>query len=161
MTKRGTAFRRRRRPCSPSNRLQIKICSVYRAPWAPPNHLEFFFSSVWRVNESDQNVGCDHVPFVEYACARAYPAVSTKFEKSPFWHVAGWCAPDWLTNTAGWRLFQLVVVVARRKDYVTSSSSWVVVARRKDYVPRRNNQRPRHAQTQSAYVNSIPQGLVR
>ena len=35
-----------------------------------------------------------------------------------FWHVAGWCAPDWLKNTAGGRLFQLVVVVARRKEYV-------------------------------------------
>ena len=36
---------------------------------------------------------------------------------TPFWHVAVWCAPDWLTNTVGWRLFQLVGVVARRKDY--------------------------------------------
>ena len=49
------AFRRRRRPCSPSNRLQITIYSVCRAPWAPPNHPEFFFffffPSVLRVNE--------------------------------------------------------------------------------------------------------------
>ena len=46
LTKRGTElFRRRRRPCSPSNRLQIKIYSVCRAPWAPPNHPEFFLSS--------------------------------------------------------------------------------------------------------------------
>ena len=36
-------FRRRRRPCSPSSRLQIKIYSVCRALWAPPNHPEFFF----------------------------------------------------------------------------------------------------------------------
>ena len=34
--------------------------------------------------------------------------------------------PDWLKNTAGGRLFQLVVIVARRKDY----------------VPHRNDQRP-------------------
>ena len=32
-----------------------------------------------------------------------------------FRHVADWRVPDWLTNTAGGRLFQLVVVVARRK----------------------------------------------
>ena len=24
---------------------------------------------------------------------------------TPFWHVADWCAPDWLKNTADWRLF--------------------------------------------------------
>ena len=43
------AFRRRRSRSSPSNRLQIKIYSVCHAPWAPPNHPEFFsffFSSV-------------------------------------------------------------------------------------------------------------------
>ena len=55
---------------------------------------------------------------------------------TPFWHVAVWCAPDWAKNTAGWRLFQLVVVVARRKDY----------------GPHRNGQRPRPAQTWSAYI---------
>ena len=44
LTKNGdSAFRRRRRRCSPSNRLEIKLFSVYRAAWAPPNHAEFFF----------------------------------------------------------------------------------------------------------------------
>ena len=64
---------------------------------------------------------------------------------TPFWHVGVWCAPDWLKNTAGRRLFVVVVV-------------------RKDYVRRRNDQRPRPAQTWSVYilyVISIPQGLVR
>ena len=64
---------------------------------------------------------------------------------TPFWHVAIWCAPDWLKTIAGWRLFQLVVVVARRKDCVR----------------RQTDQRPRPARTWSAYVIDIPQGLVR
>ena len=37
--KRDRAFSRRRRPRSPSNRLQLKMYSVCRALWAPPNHL--------------------------------------------------------------------------------------------------------------------------
>ena len=57
------------------------------------------------------------------------PAIWHDF--TSFWHVAVWCAPEYLENTAGGRLFQLVVVVARRKDY----------------VPRRHDQRPRPAQT--------------
>ena len=53
---------------------------------------------------------------------------------TPFWHLAIWCAPNSLKNTTGWRRFQLVVVVARRKDYVR----------------RQTDQRPRPAQTWSA-----------
>ena len=41
---------------------------------------------------------------------------------TPLWHVADWYAPDWLKNTAGWRLFQLVVVVARRKTIRPTSN---------------------------------------
>ena len=37
------------------------------------------------------------------------------YEFTPFWHVTDCCAPDRPKNTAGGRLFQLVVVVARRK----------------------------------------------
>ena len=48
------------------------------------------------------------------------------YDFTPFWHVVDWCAPDWLKNAAGWRLVQVVVVVARRTDY----------------VPRRNDQLP-------------------
>ena len=50
---------------------------------------------------------------------------------TPFWHVAVWCTPECLENTAGGRLFQLVVVVARRKDNVR----------------RQTDQRPTPAQT--------------
>ena len=63
-----TAFSRRRRPCSPSNRLQVKICSVWRAPCTPLNHSEFFFVGVQRVNESDQKSGVSKYPFL--ACVR-------------------------------------------------------------------------------------------
>ena len=59
------------------------------------------------------------------ACARVYPAVSTKFGKYPFLARSGLVCPGLAQNTASWRLFQLAVVVARRKDY----------------VPRRNDQR--------------------
>ena len=48
--------------------------------------------------------------------ARGYtPRLYEVWEVPLFWHVGVWCAPDRLKNTAGWRLFQLVVVVARRK----------------------------------------------
>lgn len=61
-----------------------------------------------------------------------------------FWYLADWCALDLLNNAAPVRLFQLVVVVGRRKDYVT----------------RRNDQLPRRVQVLSAYMISIPQRLV-
>ena len=72
-------------------------------------------------------MGCDQVPLFSML-ARGYTPLSllslgsTPFVLhglTPFWYVAIWCAPDWLKNTAGWRLFQLVVVVARRKDYTS------------------------------------------
>ena len=89
------------------------------------------------MNESDQKWGVTKYPFLE--CLYSLPHRLYKvWELSlfgtilPFFlHVAIWCAPDWLKNTAGWRLFQLVVIVARRKDYVR----------------RQTDQRPRPAQT--------------
>ena len=141
----GHSFRRRRRPCSPANRLQIKICSVWRAPWTPSKHPEFFFffSRMYSGWTEWSKVGCDQVTLFGML-TRGYTPPSLlslgnpRFwcDFPPFWHVADWCAPDWLKNTARGRLFQLVVVVARRKDY----------------VPRRNDQRSRPAQTWSAYV---------
>ena len=111
---------------------KIKICCVCRAPWAPPDHPELvlFFSRVYsgwaRVIKSEVWAS---TPFW-HVYARVFPSVVTNFgsppfwhDFNPFWHVAVWCAPECLENTAGGRLFQLVVVVARRKDY----------------VPRRNN----------------------
>ena len=51
------AFRRRRRPCSPSNRLEIKSFRACRAAWAPPNHAEYFSLFILRMNESDKKWG--------------------------------------------------------------------------------------------------------
>ena len=53
----------------------------------------------------------------------------------PFRHVAIWCAPDWFKIVTGWRQFQVVFQVV------------VVVARRKYYVRRQIDQRARPAQT--------------
>ena len=79
-------------------------------------------------------------------CARVYPSVCTKFGKSPllarFYPFLARFGV--LRNVSKTRLFQLVVVVPRRKDY----------------VPCRNDQRPRPVWTWSAYVISIPQGKV-
>ena len=72
-----TDFRQRRRLLFPSSRLEIKICCVIRAPWDPSNHPDFFFffPSVWRVEESDQQWGMSKYSFW-HACARVYPFVS-------------------------------------------------------------------------------------
>ena len=79
------------------------------------------------MKESDQKWGVTKYSFLE--CLRE--GIPRRLGSTPLWHVAIWCAPDWLKNTAGWRLFQLVVVVARRKDNVR----------------RQTDQRPRPAQT--------------
>ena len=67
------------------------------------------------MKESDQKWGVTKYSFLE--CLRE--GIPRRLGSTPLWHVAIWCAPDWLKNTAGWRLFQLVVVVARRKDYTS------------------------------------------
>ena len=115
--------------------------------------IQSFFFFEYIVGEREWlKVGCDQVPLFGMLARGYTPPYLLSLGSTPCWHdftpfrhVADWYAPDWLKNTAGWRLVQLVVVVARRKDY----------------VPRRNDQRPGPAQTWSAYVISIPQGLVR
>ena len=150
LTKRGTppknldrkgdrAFRPRRRPRSSSNQLHIKICGVYRAPWAPPNYPECVFLLLeciagereWSKERYNQ------VPlFGMLARGHTPPSLPSLgsppfwYDFTPFWHVADWGAPDWLKKVADGQLFHLVVVVQR-----------------KDYAPRRNDQRPRPAQT--------------
>ena len=68
----GGAFRRRRRPRSPSNRPQIQTYSVCRATWAPPNHAEFFFFVLECIAGETRVI------------KSVYPAVFTKFRKYPF-----------------------------------------------------------------------------
>ena len=68
-----------------SYRLHIQICCVCRAPWDPPNHPQFlFFPGVYsgwtRVIKSGVWAS---TPFW-HAYARVYPAVPTRFGKSPF-----------------------------------------------------------------------------
>ena len=139
--KADTAFRRRRRSFSPSNRLQIKVRSVWRAPWTPPNHPESSLSLFRECIAGEREwskMGCEHVPLFDMLTRGCTPPSLLRLRSPPFWCdfppfglVADWCTPDWLKNTTGGWLFQLVVVVAGRKDH----------------VPRRNHQRPRPAQT--------------
>ena len=110
-----------------------------------PGHLPtiqsfFFFRECIAAEREWSKVGCEQVLFFGMF-TRGYTPPSLLNLGSPpfwcdfppFWHVVDWCTPDWLQNTAGGGLFQLAVVVVRRKDY----------------VPRRNDQRARSAQTWS------------
>ena len=98
---------------TPNHILQHLACSLDAS-----QPFRFFFACVWRVHKSDQNWGVSKYPF--FACLpKGIPrrlllgegSLPFWYDFTPFWHVADWCAPDWLKNTAGGRLFQLVIVV--------------------------------------------------
>ena len=57
----------------------------------------------------------DQVPRFGVLAREYTPPSLVSLGSTPFWHVADWCASDWLKNTASWRLFMLVFAVARRK----------------------------------------------
>ena len=135
------AFRRRRRPCSPSNRLQTKICSVCRAPWAPPNHPKFLFSPVYSGRTRVIKSGVwSSTPWWN-ACARVYPALLS-LGSTPF----GTILPLFGTLRIG-----VPRIGSKTPPVGHCSSSWLLWHE----VPLRNDQRPRPAQTWSAYVISI------
>ena len=70
------------------------------------------------MNENDKKWGCEQVPLFGMLTRGYTPPSLLSLGKSPllydftpFWHIVDWCAPDWLKNTAGGRLFQLVVLL--------------------------------------------------
>ena len=104
-----------------------KTIAVAMLPGLLPTIQRFPFSFVECIAGEREwsKVGCDLVPLFGMLARGYTPPSLLSVGSTPFWHnftlfwhVAIWCAPGWLKDTAGWRLFQLVVVVARRKDYV-------------------------------------------
>ena len=85
-----------------------------------PAHLptiqSFFFPRDCIAGEREwSKVGYEQVPLFGMHTRGYTPPSLLGLGSPPFWHVAKSCASEWLKNTAGGRLFQLVVV-ARRKD---------------------------------------------